>query len=99
MRPDKKKVVDEVWDEARILSFLDKQPMGDEAADYSILLNAYRSMRPSDFEIFVGFYQASGRSLEATSSLGETLMDTMSGHRKSAPFLAILKASLSPSGA
>ena len=48
MRPDKTKVVDEIWDDERIDSFLSKQPMGDEPAEFSLLLNAYRSMRPAD---------------------------------------------------
>ena len=53
MRADKIKVIDEVWDDARIDSFLDKEPLGDEPADFSKLLNAYRSMRVEDFGIFL----------------------------------------------
>ncbi len=92
MRPDKKKVVDEVWDDARIDSFLDKQSMGDEAADYSILLNAYRSMRPEDFARFLPRFVSSGRSVEALSSKGETLASVIAAHRHSGPFLEALRS-------
>ncbi|MGI9327419.1 MAG: PA4642 family protein [Pseudomonadales bacterium] len=92
MRPDKKKVVDEVWDDARIDSFLDKEAMGDEAADHSILLNAYRSMRPEDFARFLPRFVGSGRSVDALSSKGETLAAVIATHRHSEPFLLALKS-------
>ena len=91
MRPDKAIVVDEVWDDARIESFLNKSPMGDEASvDYSALLNAYRSMRPDDFRRFIDKFIASGRDLHACSNAGLTLVQTIEGHRHAAPFKAIL---------
>jgi len=90
LRPDKQKVIDEVWDGARVESFLHKPPMGEEPADYSVLLNAYRAMRPGDFERFMGMYAAAGRDPAARSRSGETLRDTIAGHRHAAPFLAIL---------
>ena len=93
MRPDKTKVVDEIWDEARIRGFLDKPPMGDErSADYSVLLNAYRSMRPADFAVFIDMYLDAGRDLNAKSNGGLTLLETISGHRHGAAFSEILKS-------
>ena len=91
MRPDKEKVIDEVWDEARIRSFLDKAPLGDEPADFSTLLYAYRSMRAEDFERFISYYLADGRDINARSAAGETLLGTIAGHRKGAPFRDILE--------
>ncbi len=91
MRPDKQKVVDEIWDEARIESFLDKQPMGSEDADFSILLHAYRSMRVEDFNRFLPLYVSSGRSLDVRSCSGETLASTIEPHRHAAPFLKALR--------
>ena len=91
MRPDKQKVVDEVWDDERIESFLAKSPMGDEqSADYSTLLNAYRSMRPGDFERFVERFVALGRDLNATGNDGQTLSQLIAGHRHSEPFREVL---------
>ena len=93
MRPDKAKVVDEVWDEQRIRSFLDKAPLAPGMnADFSALLYAYRSMRPADFEVFIeGFCQA-GRNLEAVNDHGETLLDIIAQHRLAEPFRGILQA-------
>ena len=92
MRPDKAKVVDEVWDDARIASFLDKAPMGPEqSADYSALLYAYRSMRPDDFAKFIELFVVKGRDLNAKSNAGLTLLDTIADHHKAAPFRDILE--------
>ena len=92
MRPDKTKVVDEVWDEARIEAFLDKAPMGDErSVDYSALLYAYRSMRPDDFAAFIRMFVGAGRDINAKSNGGETLLATIRDHRHGAPFRAILE--------
>jgi len=92
MRPDKAKVVDEIWDEERIRGFLDKTPMGEEkSADYSALLYAYRSMRPGDFSVFIGMYLDAGRNLDATSNAGLSLLETIRDHRQSAAFREILE--------
>ena len=92
MRPDKKKVINEVWDTERIKGFLDKEPMGDEANnDYSILLFAYRSMRADDFAEFIGYYLTQGHDLGATSNAGETLLQTIRTHRHAQPFMDILE--------
>lgn len=91
MRPDKQKVIDEVWDDERIESFLEKSPMGDEEnRDFSVLLNAYRSMRPADFERFIARFTALGRDLNAKSNEGQTLLGLIAGHRHSEPFRQIL---------
>lgn len=92
LRPDKQKVVDEVWDDARVESFLHKQPMGDETADFSVLLNAYRSMRPEDFQRFMAMYTAAGRDPAARNRRGATLRETIAGHRHGEPFRRILEA-------
>ncbi|MGE0622568.1 MAG: PA4642 family protein [Pseudomonadales bacterium] len=91
MRPDKEKVVDEVWDDDRIESFLHKSPMGEERSrDYSVLLNAYRSMRPGDFERFLARFVALGRDVDARSNAGQTLLATIADHRHGAPFRELL---------
>ena len=93
MRPDKQQITDEVWDDARIRSFLDKAPMGDgEDPDFSTLLYAYRSMRPDDFAIFVDLFVAAGRNLDARGRLGATLLETIADHRHGAPFRAIIES-------
>lgn len=92
MRPDKEKVIDEVFDDERIRSFLDKAPMGGEPdVDFSALLYAYRSMRPGDFARFVEFFLEAGRNLQARSRDQQTLADIIREHRHGEPFLDILK--------
>jgi hypothetical protein len=91
MRPDKQKVIDEAWDDERIESFLAKSPMGDEQdLDYSVLLNAYRSMRPGDFARFIERFTAQGRDLNARSNEGQTLLALIADHRHGEPFREIL---------
>lgn len=92
MRPDKEKVIDEVWDVERIESFLNKAPMGEEKSrDFSALLNAYRSMRPGDFERFVTRFIASERDLNAQSNAGQTLLAIIADHRHGEDFREILQ--------
>ena len=90
MRPDKAKVVDEIWDDARIESFLSKGPMGDEKGDFSSLLHAYRSMRAEDFARFVNMYKARGGQVDVKGRDGRTLLEVIASHAKSAPFVEIL---------
>lgn len=90
MRADKAKVVDEVWDDQRIESFLGKQPMGDEPEAFSQLLHAYRSMRVEDFARFLERFRDAGGNVAATGSDGRTLAEVIASHKKSAPFLALL---------
>ena len=90
MRPDKAKVVDEVWDDARIEEFLDKGAMGDEPGDFSVLLHAYRSMRADDFGRFLQKFTARGGNVSATDNQGRTLATVIGTHEKSQPFRDLL---------
>jgi hypothetical protein len=92
LRPDKQKVIDEVWDDARVEGFLHKLPMGAEPADFSILLNAYRAMRPHDFERFMTMFVAAGHDPAARNRAGETLREHIAGHRHAGRFAEILLA-------
>jgi hypothetical protein len=92
VRPDKQKVVDEVWDEARIESFLHKPPLGDEDPEFSVLLHAYRSMRPDDFQRFITLFKQAGRDVGARSHAGQSLLDVLAHHRHAEPFRQILTA-------
>lgn len=91
MRADKAKVVDEVWDDARIEDFLAKGTMGNASEDYSRLLHAYRSMRPDDFARFINRFKALGGDVNATDENGRTLFDVIKGHEKSGAFQEILR--------
>ena len=91
MRADKAKVTDEIWDEQRIQSFLNKPAMGQEPKHYSQLLFAYRSMRPEDFERFIKAFVAGGGDVNAKSKDGLTLAQVITSHQKSAAFTRILQ--------
>ena len=92
VRPDKQKVVDEVWDDARIRGFLDKAPLGAGVdPDFSALLYAYRSMRPEDFGVFIEYFTQAGRNLDARGEAGETLAESIADHRRAEPFRRILQ--------
>ena len=96
MRKDKPKVLDEVWDEARVRSFLGKQVPKQSGAplpgdgDYYVLRHAYQAMRADDFRRFLGFYVAEGRDVRARDAGGRTLAETIANHANAAPFIALL---------
>lgn len=93
MRPDKQKVIDEVWDDERIHSFLTKSAFGSETdPDFSCLLHAYRSMRAEDFARFLTVFKAAGRDVNATGRDGYTLLALIADHAQSEPFRTSLKA-------
>jgi hypothetical protein len=92
VRPDKQKVVDEVWDAARIESFLHKSSLGGEHPEFSVLLHAYRSMRADDFQRFIDLFSQAGRDVGARNRSGQTLRECLADHRHAEPFRQILAA-------
>jgi len=90
-RKDKKKVVDEVWTEERIRSFLELLPPAGVGADFHRLQRAYQSMRAEDFADFVGMFVAAGGRLDARGPQQQTLLDEVSRHRHGAAFAEILR--------
>lgn len=90
---DKPKVVDEVWDDARVRQFLAVDPPAGTNRDFHRLLMAYRSMRAFDFERFLDFFVADGGDLDARDPRGRRLDDLLAEHRLAGPFLAALQQS------
>ena len=66
MRKDKEKVIDEVWTEDHVKSYLNVRSHDGTSEDFHMLLKAYQSMRASDFELFVKFFLGEKRDLNAT---------------------------------
>ncbi|RLA48835.1 MAG: hypothetical protein DRR04_06230 [Gammaproteobacteria bacterium] len=91
MRKDKEKVLDEVWTEDHVKSFLDVRPHDGSDENFYILLKAYQSMRATDFELFVGFFSNENRDINATGKDGRTLLDIVSTHRHGTEYAGILK--------
>ncbi len=92
MKKDKQKVLDEVWTEDHVKSFLDVRPHDGSNEDFHMLLKAYQSMRASDFELFVGFFGKQGRDVNATGQDGRSVLQIVSEHRHGADYAGILKA-------
>ena len=92
MRKDKEKVLDEVWTEDHVRSFLDVRPHDGSDEDFHMLLKAYQSMRVEDFELFLQFFTEQGRNVNATGRDGRSVLDIVSEHRLGSPYLALLSA-------
>ena len=92
MRKDKEKVLDEVWTEDHVRSFLDVRPHDGSDENFHMLLKAYQSMRAEDFELFIGFFTAEKRDINATGKDGSTVLEVVDAHRHGAEYAAILKA-------
>ncbi len=91
MRKDKEKVLDEVWTEDRIKSFLEVRSHDDVEEDFHMLLKAYQSMRVEDFAKFVEFFVAEGRNLNSTDPRGRTVLGIVREHRRSGEYADILE--------
>ncbi len=91
MKKDKEKVLDEVWTEDRVKSFLEVRSYDEVEEDFHMLLKAYQSMRAEDFAKFVGFFTAEGRSLNARNPEGQTVLSIVEEHRRSGDYASILK--------
>jgi hypothetical protein len=91
MRKDKEKVLDEVWTEDHVRSFLNVRPHDDSNEDFHMLLKAYQSMRASDFELFVGFFCGEKRDVNARGKDGRTVLEIVSTHRHGVEYADILK--------
>ncbi|MEH6635743.1 MAG: PA4642 family protein [Halioglobus sp.] len=92
MRKDKEKVLDEVWTEDHVKSFLQVRPHDGSDENFHMLLKAYQSMRASDFELFLTFFCDAKREVNATGKDGRTVLDIISTHRHGAAYADILKA-------
>ena len=92
MRRDKAKVVDEIWDDARIESFLDRRAPASVDGDHYRLMLAYRSMREGDFRRFLALGVARGMALDAADAQGRTSADLIAGHRHGKPYVDALLA-------
>ena len=92
MRKDKEKVLDEVWTEDHVRSFLNVRPHDGSNEDFHMLLKAYQSMRASDFELFVKFFGEENRDVNAQGKDGRTVLDIVSEHRHGVEYADILRA-------
>ena len=97
-RKDKEKVLDEVWDDARIMSFLHKAAPQQSGvtlpgdADFFVLRHAYQAMRAEDFGRFLDYFAGEGGDVHACNGAGQTLAQYIAPHAKAGPFIELLNA-------
>lgn len=89
-KKDKKVIEDEQRSDDQLRFFLGVQPPAGVDADFHTLEIAYRSMKPDEFERFVGFFKADGRNVQAKNPAGETLAQVLSQHRLGSAYIAVL---------
>ncbi len=92
MRKDKEKVLDEVWTEDHVKSFLNVRPHDGSDENFHMLLKAYQSMRASDFELFLSFFRGENRDVNATGVDGRTVLEIVSTHRLGVEYADMLRA-------
>lgn len=92
LRKDKEKVLDEVWTEDHVRSYLGVRPFDGTDENFYMLLKSYQSMRASDFELFLTFFTAENRDVNAKNKDGKTVLDIVQTHRHGADYAAALKA-------
>ena len=92
LKKDKEKVLDEVWTEARVESFLRVEPPAGVDRDFHRLHKAYQSMRADNFESFVAMFIADNGNINATNPEGETVLAIASRHRNSEIQVSVLTA-------
>jgi hypothetical protein len=91
VKKDKQKVLDEVWTEDHVRSFLDVRSHDGSDDDFHMLLKAYQSMRVSDFGLFVSFFLEQGRNINATGRDGRSVLEIVSTHRHGTAYADILR--------
>lgn len=92
LKKDKKKVLGEVFDDERVLGFLDVEQRNGVDVDYDALEKAYRGMNAENFATFVKFFKEEGRNLDAENADGHTLLHVISEHRHAGEYIEALKA-------
>ncbi|TXS96378.1 hypothetical protein FV139_02460 [Parahaliea maris] len=92
MKKDKEKVIDEVWTEDHVRSFLNVRAHDGTNDDFHMLLKAYQSMRASDFELFVGMFKEQGRDINASNREGRSVLSIVTEHRHGGDYAEVLRA-------
>lgn len=92
LRKDKEKVLGEIFDEARIATFLDYPAPAGINADYHLLEKAYRGMRGENFSTFVRLFIAAGKDINAIGPEGITFLHAVKNHRNGEEYAVALEA-------
>ena len=91
LRKDKEKVLGEIFDDARIATFLNFAAPAEVDADFHALEKAYRGMRGENFSTFVNLFVAAGKNINALGPEGKTFLQTIKPHRLAEEFILALE--------
>ncbi len=91
LKKDKEKVLGEVFDEERIISFFNYPAPDGINQDYHLLEKAYRGMREENFATFVKLFTEQGRDLNAAGPDGRTFLQTIKTHRHAEDYITALE--------
>ena len=91
LKKDKQKVLGEVFDDARVKSFLDFEAPAGVSTDFHLLEKAYRGMNIDNFVTFLGFFKEAGYDLAATNPDGNTLVDIAGEHGHGSEYIEAIK--------
>lgn len=92
LRKDKEKVLGEIFDDARIATFMDFPAPAGVNADFHLLEKAYRGMRGENFATFVKLFIEAGKDLNAVGPEGKTFLQTVKTHRNGEEYAQALVA-------
>lgn len=91
LKKDKQKVLGEVFDEARVRSFLTIDEQSGVSTDYRLLERAYRGMKADNFESFVTYFGEAGKDINAKNPQGLNLLQVIIEHTQSSAYCDALK--------
>lgn len=91
LRKDKEKVLGEVFDDARIKTFLEYTGPASINADFYLLERAYRGMRGENFATFVQLFKDSGHDINTLGKDGKTFLQGIKGHRLAEEYVIALE--------
>ncbi len=81
----------EEWSDKRVFAFLNHLPPEGVDADFHVLYDAYKHMRPFDFERLLVKFKELGRNVSALDQKGRTLAQVISAHpNQNTQFLELL---------
>lgn len=82
----------EPWSDERVYAYLDQLPPQGVDADFHVLYNAFKHMRPYDYERLLARFVADGRRLDATNPQGLTIAEVIAQYpRQKDEFLQVLQ--------
>lgn len=88
---DKQKVIGEELDEAKVARFLEMQPIGEENADFHVLVKAYRGLPAEAFDRFLVMFCEQGRDVNATDAEGRSLLTIVQQHQNQPGYVEVLQ--------